>query len=437
MATLPRTNRPVSSGLVSRAVLAVVLAFGFWAWVTNQNDPDRERDFPNIPVTLINQPDGLAVTDFSPANVTVSIWGPRSIVASQNLAAGNFSATVDLKDARPGAQQLPIHIQTTTQGLRKREANPSTANVTIERSIAKTMTVTVPMPAQQGIKLNNLTATPSEVQVSGPESRVNTVAQIAAAIDLGDRTSSFQTVVEVKAYDANNKEVSGVTISPRLVTVAADITDLRNERVVPVVTPDVTGAAAPGFRLDTITVNPNQVTLAGDPQAIRNVANVPTQPISIDGLNQNKTFTVPLDTSKLPAGVTIKDNVRTVQVQVAIVEITQDIAYQVRVQTVNLRPGLQVSLSPQDVTVTLRGTRQQLDQINGTNIVAIANLATFTGAGTGPVTIDVQLPTGSPVKVVKVDPPAITATVVVPPTPTPVPSPTPRPTPVPTATPTA
>lgn len=439
MASAPQqTNRSTSSGVVSRAVLAVVLAFGFWAWVTNNKDPDRQQNFPNVPVTPINQPDGFSVTAFSPATVTVSIWGPRSVVSNPTLAAGNFAATIDLKDARPGTQQVPIHVQSTLSHLRKKSATPSTAAVTLERSVDKTLPVIVPTPTQPGVTVNNVTPNPAEVHISGPESKVTAVTQAIAALDIGDRTTNFTSPpVDVKAVDASGRDVTGVTISPPRVTVAVDLTDNRNERVVPISTADVTGAPAAGFKLDTIVVTPNQVTLMGDPQVIRSVPNIPTQPIVIDGLNRATTLTVPLDTSKLPQGVTIKNNVTSVQVQVNIVEVTQDIAFQVPVQVVNLRPGLQPSLlSQREVTVTLRGTRQQLDQINGTNIVALANLAGFTGPG-GPksVSIEVQLPSGSPVKVIKTDPAAIDVTVTAIPTPTPVPSPTPIPTPIPTATP--
>jgi YbbR domain-containing protein len=431
-----QTNRPMSSGVVSRAVLAVVLAFGFWAWVTNNNDPDRRNDFPAIPVTPNNLPANLSITDFSPQVVTVSIWGPRSIVTNRSLQAGNFAATIDLKDAKPGTTQVPVHVQSTLSGLRKKSASPSTVSVTIERTIDKVLPVTVPMPTQPGVKVNSITASPADVHIDGPESKVNAVTQVAAAFDIGDRTTTFTSPpVDVKALDASGREVTGVTLSPSRVTVAADLTDNRNERVVPVVTPDVTGAPAPGFRLDTVVATPNQVTLTGDPQIIRTVPNIPTLPISIDGLNRSKTMSVQLDTSKLPPGATIKDNVTSVQVQVNIVEITQDIAFQVRIQPVNLRPGLQPSLSQPEATITLRGTRQQLDQISGTSVVAIANLASFTGPSAAkPVTIDVQLPTGSSVQIVKVDPPQIQVTVTALATPTPVPTatvpppiPTPRP----------
>lgn len=437
-----QTNRPMSSGAVSRAMLAVVLAFGFWAWVTNNNDPDRRQNFPNIPVTPINRPDGLAVTDYSPQTVTVSIWGPRSVVTNPTLVAGNFSATIDLKDAKPGTQQVPVHVQTDLKNVRKKGASPQNVQVTVERSIEKTLPVTVPMQSQPGVTVNSVAATPSDVRLSGPESKVNAVAQVVAAFDIGDRTANFTSPpVDVKALDTSGREVGGVTLSPSRVTVTADLTDNRNERVVPVVTPDVTGVPAPGFRLDTVVATPNQVTLAGRPEALRTVANLPTQNISIDGLKESKILDVQLDTSKLPPGTAIKGNVTSVRVQVNIVEITQDIQFQARIQQVNLRPGLTASLSQQDVLVTLRGTSQELGQINGTNLIALVNLASFTGptGGPRPVPVDVQLPPNSKVTRTNTEPASIQVTITALPTPTPVPTatvapiPTPRP---PTATPT-
>src|SRR4051812_17248185 len=126
MASAPQqTSRSTNSGMLGRALLALILAFGFWAWVTNQSNPDSERTFDNIPVTPINPPDGMAVTDISPKAVSVAIWGPRSVVSTNSVQAGNFAAVIDLKDLKPGISRVPVRIDTTMNELRKKEATPS------------------------------------------------------------------------------------------------------------------------------------------------------------------------------------------------------------------------------------------------------------------------------------------------------------------------
>src|SRR5215472_7973167 len=150
MASTPQqTNRSTGSGTLGRAVLALLLAFGFWAWVTNQTDPDRMRTFDNIPVTPINPPDGLAV-DYNPKSVSISIWGPRSVVLSPNVQAGNFAAVIDLKDVKAGVASVPVQINTTTEDIRKKEATPDSVQVTAERSVEKTFPIIVPTQPQPG-----------------------------------------------------------------------------------------------------------------------------------------------------------------------------------------------------------------------------------------------------------------------------------------------
>ena len=350
MASVQRqTSRSTNSGTLGRALLALVLAFGFWAWVTNQSDPDRERTFENVPVTPINPPDGLAI-DYTPKNVTINIWGPRSVVLSPNVQAGNFAAVIDLKDIKPGVTGVPVQINTTTKDIRKKEAAPATVQVTAERSVEKVFTITVPTQPPPGVKVNSAVASPSEVKVVGPQSVVNMVTQVTAAVDLTDRSTNFVSVVDVTARDASGNAVTGVTISPSRVTVTVDLTDQRNERTVPVSTTDFTGTPAPGYQLDSITANPAQVTLIGDPQQLRSIPNVTTESISIDGLNATTTITARLQTNKLPPGVTIKDNIIQVQVTINIVEITSTARFTVPIQPINLRPGLQ----PRSPNVTRR-----------------------------------------------------------------------------------
>ncbi len=428
------TKRSLSTATIGRATFALVLAFGFWAWVTVQTDPDRRRNFDHIPVTPINVPGDLTVTDISPATGSLSVWGPRSVVSNPGLQAGNFAAIIDLRGTKSGMQRVQVQIKTTTQHLRKQRADPEFVQVTLEHTVDKTLPITSSAQAPQGITITSVMADPPQVKVSGPESLVTRAVRALATVEISDQVTSPHIVtpnVVVEVLDAANNQVTGLTFSPTRVTVATDITDLRNLRTVPVSVPSYHGTLAAGFSLSGTDIIPNLVVLLGNPQALTGITNVPTEPVDIDGLKETASQTVALDTSKLPPGVTIQGDIKTVRVQVNIAEAKLNREFKVPLRLVNVVPGLQPSASDTDVIVTLNGTPAQLDMFS-THPTAQVDVGGIKASGVLQ-DLPVQVP-GLPIGVtfVKSDPATVRVTVSAVPTPTPRP-PTATPTTVPTA----
>lgn len=433
----PTNSRTTTGGVLGRAFLAVVLAFLFWAWVTNGDDPDRRRDFANVRVAATGVSSDLSITSMTPANVSLSVWGPRSVATTATLSADSFKLIVDLQNAKPGTQNYPVHVVDAVKGLRKRQVTPDTVQVTLERTIQKSIPVTVQTAMQTGIQVRSTTANPAQVTIHGPESRVNAVTQVVASLDLGDHITSFATTIDAKAVDANGATVPDITFDNSRVLVQADIADLGNERAV-FVNANVMGSPASGFQNTDVVVTPAQITLVGDQQRIRAVPNVSTEPINIDGFRQTTTLNVPL--ARLPDGVTIKGGVTSVTVQVVITERTQDEKFSVPITYVNCRAGLHCTSPTTDTTVTLRGTRQQLDDIRN-RVTVQADFSPFVAPVSGPQNVDLTVLLPSDTKVVVVDnkpsPATILASIAAVPTVTPVPPTSVPPTsvPLPTATP--
>ena len=418
MASVPQqTSRPRMSAIAGRAALALALAFTFWAWVVGNNDPDLSRDFGNLPVQPAQVPSDLAITEIAPTNARLTIWGPSSAVSAAGVSASNFLLDVDLHEARTGTALYPVRVTDTVRDLRKRETDPPSVRVTLERQLERTIAVTVPPLMQAGVQVRSLTANPTQVRVRGPESRVNMVAQVVAPTDLRDRTVSFQDVVELRAVDASGAVVSGITFDSPRVMVAADLADLGNERTV-FVNANIVGSPASGFINTDVVIEPAQVTLVGDQQRIRAVPNVATEPITIDGLRTLTTRTVRL--APLPAGVSIKGNVTEVKVTVNVQERTLDENFSVPITFTPPRVGLTYTASVQETTVKLRGTRQQLDDIR-TRLTVRADLSSITMPTNGlrAVELVVVLPTGSGVaQVGDPVPSAVVVNVIAVPTPT-------------------
>ncbi len=250
----PTNSRTTTGGVLGRAILAVVLAFLFWAWVTNGDDPDRRRDFANVRVAATGVSSDLSITSMTARKCLAFRSGDHAVSSTTaTLSADSFKLTVDLQNAKPGTQNYPVHVVDAVKGLRKRQVTPDTVQVTLERTIQKSFPVTVQTAMQTGIQVRSTTANPAQVTVHGPESRVNAVAQVVASLDLGDHITSFATTMDAKAVDANGATVPDVTFDNSRVLVQADIADLGNERAV-FVNANITGSPASGFQNTDVVV---------------------------------------------------------------------------------------------------------------------------------------------------------------------------------------
>lgn len=119
----------IDNGNLVRFLVALILAFAFWAYVTNVNDPETSRTIPAVSVSAIHVPPGLHV--IGPLDtVEIRFEGPRSQVNA--LASGEINAYVDLQGVKvdlKGAKKedtvlLTVHADAPS-GLHVRDISPA------------------------------------------------------------------------------------------------------------------------------------------------------------------------------------------------------------------------------------------------------------------------------------------------------------------------
>src|SRR5687767_10295719 len=97
------------TGNLFRTVVAIILAFSLWAWVTSESDPEITRTISQVQVTARNAPSGLEVVGQVPM-VEVRLQGARSRI--QPIETGSVTAHIDLGDIEsPGTVTLPVEVE--------------------------------------------------------------------------------------------------------------------------------------------------------------------------------------------------------------------------------------------------------------------------------------------------------------------------------------
>lgn len=121
----------LDTGNLFRFILALILAFALWAWVTSEQDPEISKVLPAVPVVATNVPEGFVVVG-TLGTVEIRLQGPRSRINA--LEEGDVRATVDLSDIEePGLHQVRVSVDVPS-GVRVRSVQPSHITVQVERA---------------------------------------------------------------------------------------------------------------------------------------------------------------------------------------------------------------------------------------------------------------------------------------------------------------
>jgi YbbR domain-containing protein len=363
------------TGNLLRFIVALVLAFALWAWVTYENDPEITRTIASLPVQTSNLSADLEVVGELPV-VDVHLQGPQSIL--QPMERESVQAIVDLGDiVEPGEHEVEVDVATPS-GIRVRDVRPGSVIVHLDRLSALDdvpVEIRGPDDIPPNHQLREIVAEPSAVRVSGPDSNLSQVAAVVVDVAMDGRSGSFNDVWTPVAVDSLGRVVSGVTIQPSSINVSISV-DVRGQvrKVIPVIVGD--DELAPGFELVRTTVLPtDEIIIDGSEEDLGNVFFLTTTPIDITGWEDSQILRdVEIDRSQLPNGITLDSE--TVHVSVEIRRQTHQREIEgVRVNVMNAAPETTVTLSQSTASVVLEGSRTAIDGIEASDITAFVNVA--------------------------------------------------------------
>lgn len=286
-------------------LLSLLLAFVLWVYVSNEQNPVREKI---LDVTLEHT--GLAqnylITGGMPKSVRVRVQGNRNQLA--NLAPGDFRAVVNIPEGKTGDLALPVQVSAPA-GLRVTQVSPEEVGVSVDRLVERQISVAVSLrgtPAQGYTALAPVYQ-PGTVIVSGPSKVVSEINQATAVVDIQSAAKDVEQTLPV------NVGPFKVSLSPSMVRVVVPIVSAVASKTVPV-WPQVTGSPANGFTVKSSSSQPASVQIFGPAEVLGAISNIRTEPVDIQGLDKNLAGEVVL---VAPQGVTsVQPNRVKVQVEI-------------------------------------------------------------------------------------------------------------------------
>ncbi|MGH9370869.1 MAG: CdaR family protein [Vicinamibacterales bacterium] len=176
-------------------------------------------------------------------------------------------------------------------------------------------------------------------------------------------------------------------------------------RVIPVVAP-VEGDPQPGFVVGPVTAEPATVEVIGPQSRLKKLAQATTEPVSVDGARQNVRDVVAVGVTDSAVRL-VKPQDVTVIVSVVPAPVERELSH-VLVRGRNLGDGLQHKVTPEAVTVTVRGRRDELTGMRPEMVDAFVDLD---GLGAGRYNLRVQVDPSQQFGVTMISPQNISVTI--------------------------
>jgi YbbR domain-containing protein len=370
-------------------LLAFVLALIVWVAAVLAEDPSRTDVYPNpLPIEYRGLEDDLLIVDDPPSTALVTIRAPESVWAQ--FTNDDIQIWVDLADLDAGQHTLNVQKEIKVQPAQITAYNPERVVLSLEPSSAVTQTVSVIALGEPaiGYRTSDLTANPSEVIVTGPESSVSQVDEVRAEVDVSGRIDTLDQVVPLIAVNEAGNPVDQVEIEPSQAQVVASVEQLERYRLVSVL-PAIEGQEAleaEGYLITSVTVTPTQIIVfSTDPDALEQLPGfIRTAPIDLSSATSTVERRLSLE---LPEAVSLVGD-QSVLVTVEVIPIESSLTLSREVQIQGLDPGLQAELSPDTVEILITGPQPTLTSLSEADVRAIVNLLDYeTGTFSVPVEV--------------------------------------------------
>lgn len=358
---------------ISTLLLAFLLAIVVWISATTESDPNQERNYRSVPLTLNGRNETTLIMAKIPEFISVSLYGPRSRLSMIDQETGLLKASIDLTGLDSGTYIIPVKVDYQISPARLERVEPAEISITLDKLINRVYPVALVIEGKPALgyqaRENKLDA--HEVTVSGPKTLVDQVIDVRVTADISGRNDVFTSTLSPQPINSAGLPVTGLTVSPASIDFEQNITLLNGyaSKVVRVIT---TGQVADGYRLDNILVFPLRVLLfSPNPKRLEEMPGyVETEPLDLNYTDKTIESRLAL---KLPSDVSIVGD-QTVRVRVSITAIESSLAMKLPIEVVGLSPEVHAELPIETVDVLLAGPVTVLSTTTEKNLRVIVDL---------------------------------------------------------------
>lgn len=293
--------------------LAVAFSCGLWIVINNINNPFETKNFYNVPVEIINASsitsegkvyDIVGGTD----TVNVAVEGRSKVL--DELTKDDIRAVADMSEIT-FMNTVGIKISSTRNNSElKFRSNVDNLQLSIEdmKRIDMVINTSVTGAPAEGYVVGTVTPSQNIVRLSGPDSVISSIKYVEAVTSVNGFSADINTSVELKLYDADDKEIKNSSINMNISTVNIAVTILATKEVP--LSFATTGVPKSGYAVSgNITSDPDVVKIAGRRTVLDGITKLSVADPQLDLADRDESFVQAVNIRKyLPSNIQLADS---------------------------------------------------------------------------------------------------------------------------------
>ncbi|MCS7190328.1 MAG: CdaR family protein [Fimbriimonadales bacterium] len=283
---------------IGALVTAILLAL----YVQSQLHPIIERTY-EVPLELLNTPPNYEVRLETGARVRLTVRGVKEQV--EQTRAEQIRAYLDLRNARPGENRLPIRLEYPPEWRDTLTVEPERpmARVALEPRLSRLFPVRVNLTGVPDVQevLAEAIPEPASVRITGAASQVRRIRSVQVNFDMTGLQGDLEVETAPTPVDEKGDPVLDVQLTPPEVRLKVRLIPQPTSKTVPI-SPRLEDLPPFPYRVIWFSVEPVSVQLRGSPARLAQINVIETAPISLRELTRDAEIRVAL---KAPAGVQI------------------------------------------------------------------------------------------------------------------------------------
>lgn len=379
------------------AVVSLLAALFIWVYVTGTQEEPIELSFNNVEVVFTGEDTlqasrGYVINNISTETVSVKISGTRRNIGS--LSASDIKATIDVSLISQTGTITQYYTLTYPDGVDADavsivSSNPSVISFNVTRMSTKQVPVEVQFKGStaEGYIAGEVEYEPKTITISGPESELEQIDHVYAEIGGDELTMTRTADVPFVLMDKSGNELSsdGFEFDVSTINVTIPISMMKE---VSLYVQCIYGAGATEENT-SIEIEPSTITISGDTSVVSGINRIDIASIDLTdfALTLQDTYAIPLQN-----GVENVSGVTKAEVTIEIQGVSTKQFTVTNFNYTGLPDGYYVEeIITQNLEVKVRGAQDVLDQIQSSNLRAVADLSEVTQTGIMYVPVKVEL----------------------------------------------